>query len=444
MITQNEILKKVVVALEESNQGLWLDKIRNINKSRIHIAVMVEPYLSYILEGKKTIESRFSKNRMSPFQKINKGDIIILKKSGGGYVAAFEAGEVRFFEPEDEKDIEEIRREYNDRLCIANDFWELKSDSRFVTLIDVTNLCVFKEFQMNEPNRKSWIDFTDDERNQVSIFDRPSIICIAGKAGSGKTTVAKILASQINSRYVTVSDYLKSKCDELNVTREVLQKIGNECISQGWANFVHAFLKFVGWNGQDSLIIDGIRHVSFMEMLIAEFYPVRPICVYLDADQETLDSHIAQRGVEVIDKKPVSEGTNEKLVDCADIVIPVKDLNANQIAEKIIAYVRTYDVRTDDSNTDINSLRQYIDGFNSRRGWKNYHNSRDLAMSISIEAAELLEIFQWNNKGGKERIQEELGDVLIYCIDMANSLGIDITDIILKKIRINSKKYPEK
>ena len=196
---------------------------------------------------------------------------------------------------------------------------------------------------------------------------------------------------------MTVSDYLKSKCDELNVTREVLQKIGNECISQGWANFVHAFLKFVGWNGQDSLIIDGIRHVSFMEMLIAEFYPVRPICVYLDADQETLDSHIAQRGVEVIDKKPVSEGTNEKLVDCADIVIPVKDLNANQIAEKIIAYVRTYDVRTDDSNTDINSLRQYIDGFNSRRGWKNYHNSRDLDMSISIEAAELLEIFQWNN-----------------------------------------------
>ena len=69
---------------------------------------------------------------------------------------------------------------------------------------------------------------------------------------------------------------------------------------------------------------------------------------------------------------------------------------------------------------------------------------RTLAMSISIEAAELLEIFQWNNKGSKERIQEELGDVLIYCIDMANSLGMDITDTILKKIKSNAKKYPEK
>ena len=63
-----------------------------------HIAVMVEPYLTRILEGKKTIESRFSRKKIAPHGKVHKGDVVFLKKSGGPIVGFFRVSEVLFFE----------------------------------------------------------------------------------------------------------------------------------------------------------------------------------------------------------------------------------------------------------------------------------------------------------------------------------------------------------
>lgn len=87
--------------------------------------------------------------------------------------------------------------------------------------------------------------------------------------------------------------------------------------------------------------------------------------------------------------------------------------------------------------------------FRNERNWEQFHIPKDLAISISLEAAELLEIFQWSGKdlvckNKKDKIKEELADILIYCILMANYFHLDIDKIIKDKIELNKKKYPKK
>ena len=91
----------------------------------------------------------------------------------------------------------------------------------------------------------------------------------------------------------------------------------------------------------------------------------------------------------------------------------------------------------------INQINQFRD----ERNWRKFHNEKDLSLSISIEAAELLEIFQWKEsdevvKNNKSRISEELADVFIYSIMFADNMGFDINEIIEDKLKINREKYP--
>lgn len=80
--------------------------------------------------------------------------------------------------------------------------------------------------------------------------------------------------------------------------------------------------------------------------------------------------------------------------------------------------------------------------FQKDRDWKKFHTPENLAKSISIESAELLEHFQWQKEYDSEKVAEELADVLIYCIYMADAMDFDIKEIILNKIAKNAIKYP--
>lgn len=85
--------------------------------------------------------------------------------------------------------------------------------------------------------------------------------------------------------------------------------------------------------------------------------------------------------------------------------------------------------------------------FRDDRNWKQFHNPKDLAISISLEAAELLEIFQWSGedvycKDKMDQIREELADVLNYSILMADACGLDLDKIIRDKVKKNNEKYP--
>lgn len=84
------------------------------------------------------------------------------------------------------------------------------------------------------------------------------------------------------------------------------------------------------------------------------------------------------------------------------------------------------------------ALRAFV----AERDWDQFHTPENLAKSISIEAGELLELFQWGGAPDQQRIEEELADVVTYCIHLANKLGVDLDDIVLSKLEQTRAKYP--
>lgn len=88
-----------------------------------------------------------------------------------------------------------------------------------------------------------------------------------------------------------------------------------------------------------------------------------------------------------------------------------------------------------------------VTDFRDERDWKQFHNPKDLAISISLEAAELLEVFQWSGEktgidGKTDKVKEELADIFNYCILMADACGLNADEIIRDKISRNAEKYP--
>lgn len=94
--------------------------------------------------------------------------------------------------------------------------------------------------------------------------------------------------------------------------------------------------------------------------------------------------------------------------------------------------------------SDIEEILIKLREFNLERDWDQFHNGKDLAIAISIEANELLESFLWKKpeEAKIEKIREELADVLNYAFQMADQYNLDIKEIMLQKLNANAKKYP--
>ena len=90
----------------------------------------------------------------------------------------------------------------------------------------------------------------------------------------------------------------------------------------------------------------------------------------------------------------------------------------------------------------MDDIKKEILMFQKERDWKKFHTPENLAKSISIEAAELLEHFQWQNEYDENEVADELADVLIYCLYMADAMDFDVKEIILNKMGKNALKYP--
>lgn len=97
-----------------------------------------------------------------------------------------------------------------------------------------------------------------------------------------------------------------------------------------------------------------------------------------------------------------------------------------------------------DYKTTIQALKDLVVKFRDERNWQKHHTQQNLAMSIAIEAAELMEKFQWDDRPAisREEIENELADILIYCFFFAELSGIDIAKAFKSKMAKNSKKYP--
>jgi dCTP diphosphatase len=109
--------------------------------------------------------------------------------------------------------------------------------------------------------------------------------------------------------------------------------------------------------------------------------------------------------------------------------------------------------RMKDTDTTVAALKELARDFRNRRDWEQFHTPKNLSMSIAIEAAELMEEFQWlssedfqqlrKDEEKLTRLGEELADIIIYCLSFANSLNIDIATAVVDKLAKNAGRYPE-
>ena len=103
-----------------------------------------------------------------------------------------------------------------------------------------------------------------------------------------------------------------------------------------------------------------------------------------------------------------------------------------------------------DATATVRELRDRVAAFVHERDWEKYHKPKDVAISMSVETAELLELFQWRSEDEvdlgdakfREAVEDELADVFVYCLSLANAIGCDLSNVTLRKLAKNERKYP--
>jgi len=109
-------------------------------------------------------------------------------------------------------------------------------------------------------------------------------------------------------------------------------------------------------------------------------------------------------------------------------------------------------VRGVDEETTLADLRRRVAAFVTARDWEQFHTPRNLSVALAIEAAELMEAFQWltdeeaaialEDEGMREAVIEELADVLIYALSLANALGVSVSSAVMQKLKRNEYRFP--
>lgn len=124
-----------------------------------HLAVFTGDAIEKVFLGKKTMEGRWSKNRIPPYGKVKTGDTVLMKKSGGKLVGQFKVGKVISFEDPGDKESGWIRRVFKAKLCLPPGFWRLKRGARFITLMEI---CLPSRFltpptNIKKKDRRGWV-----------------------------------------------------------------------------------------------------------------------------------------------------------------------------------------------------------------------------------------------------------------------------------------------
>lgn len=127
---------------DDSEWGNTVENILVDVSIGIHLAVFNEPFLSLVFSGEKKIESRFSINKISPYERVKEGDVVILKESGGPITGIFIVGEVKFFKHLDKYLITKIENEFGELICTSYDenFWIKREKANYASLIEVSKI----------------------------------------------------------------------------------------------------------------------------------------------------------------------------------------------------------------------------------------------------------------------------------------------------------------
>jgi hypothetical protein len=134
----------------------------------IHLAVFIDPYLGYVLDGSKTVESRFSSTRCAPYGKVMRGDLLMLKRAGGPVVGIARACGVWSYRLNDSS-WKSIREQFTEALrAQAPEFWDLRSGATFATLMSLDRVLAVKPVEWEKRDRRGWVVVRD--ARQPSLF----------------------------------------------------------------------------------------------------------------------------------------------------------------------------------------------------------------------------------------------------------------------------------
>jgi ASC-1-like (ASCH) protein len=134
----------------------------------LHLAVLLEPYLDFILTGKKTVESRFSLKRCPPYRRVSPGDVLLLKRASGPVLGISRVADVLFYELDRDR-LKSIRKTHADAICPASgDFWREREGASFATLIWLEKVKAIDPLSVKKRDRRGWVILT--ERSQQTPF----------------------------------------------------------------------------------------------------------------------------------------------------------------------------------------------------------------------------------------------------------------------------------
>jgi len=168
--SKTSLLIRLQEQLYENQEALNVEVLTQICSQaniRGHLAILTQPYLDKIIVGKKTIESRFSKMRVPPFYKVQKGDILLLKEAAGPITAIASVSNVRFFGPLKPHDVELVMAENSDGLALEEAFTKAKQDSKYATLINIGEVLPVKPLAIAKSDRRAWVVLNDGTQNRL-------------------------------------------------------------------------------------------------------------------------------------------------------------------------------------------------------------------------------------------------------------------------------------
>jgi hypothetical protein len=149
----------------------WSDFIdaylgRSGHEVGIHLAVVLEPYLQFILNGSKSIESRFSRNGCAPFRRVVAGDVVLLKRSSGPVVGLCTVSDVWDYRLTG-RTLREIKDRFGPAICPQDGFWEDRQDAAFATLMRLDSARLMPDLTVPKRDRRGWVVLRDHRVPQL-------------------------------------------------------------------------------------------------------------------------------------------------------------------------------------------------------------------------------------------------------------------------------------
>ncbi|MGB1286597.1 MAG: ASCH domain-containing protein [Aggregatilineales bacterium] len=142
------------------HDSFWSNYEQNGTEVTIHLAILATQYINLILDGKKTVESRFSIHKRMPYKRINPGDIIFLKETGGPIRGICYVSKTEFFDLKKDVSLSEIMDEYRNELQIHDiSYWQRYKKANYATLIHLENVRAIDPMPFSKRDRNAWVIF---------------------------------------------------------------------------------------------------------------------------------------------------------------------------------------------------------------------------------------------------------------------------------------------